>query len=66
MKIQKVKNFKDLVKVDSAYIVNTNEADYKAAINRRKYMNTMVNMEEKMKALEEKIEKMTGNQSDDN
>jgi hypothetical protein len=66
MKIQKVKNFKDLVKVDSAYIINTNESDYKAAINRRKYMNTMVTMEEKMKALEEKIEKMTGGQSDDN
>lgn len=60
MKIQKVKNFKDLARVDSSYIINTNDSDYAAAIKRRKYMNSILRMEETMKELEKKIENLTG------
>jgi hypothetical protein len=53
---QKVENFPDLVKVDNSYVVNVNDEQYRAALLRRKTGKRLGNLEERVCAVEDKLD----------
>lgn len=55
MTIQKVKDYPDLVKVNSSYIVNTNNTQYRAALARRNAGKKIQTLEEKIASLESSL-----------
>ena len=55
-KVAKIIDHPDLRKIDDAYVVNTNRAQYEAAKVRKRNMERLSNLEEKVTSMEQKLE----------
>lgn len=63
MKLEKIKDYNDLKKVNESYIINTNNQEYEKALQRRKFLaetkSTALKVDEtinRLDLLEEKID----------
>ena len=52
---EKVKDHPDLVKVNKAFVINTNEAEYQRALARRKELNEQLQSRNRLNELEKKV-----------
>lgn len=55
---EKVRDYKDLVKVDRAFVVNSNETEYRKALARIQQQKKLKGMDARLTSLEEKLDKI--------
>ena len=56
--IETIRENNDYQKIDNAYIVNRNDSEYRAAISRRQRALKQVNFENRLIALEDKLDQI--------
>ena len=55
----KIKENKNFSRVNDSYIINTNEDDYRKAIERRKKLTGLMNMHDVVNKLQEQVKLLT-------
>lgn len=56
MTLQRVEDNTDYARVDGGYIINTNSRKYKEALDRRKRLDSLNSIDERVSALESKLD----------